>query len=231
MKKAPGLASVVVAGFALLLGACSEMAPRQPQTMEFKPDQRLAGLAVATFAGGCFWCVESGFEKVPGVREAVSGYTGGTLVGPSYREVAAGGTGHVEAVQVYYNPETITFEGLLEAYWRMTNPTDSGGQFTDRGDEYRPVIFYHNEDQKTAAKKARNALDRARRYMRPLTVEIKPAAVFYAAEEYHQDYYKKNPIRYHLYTHNSGRYQFVESVWKDDVEINWMRYRPGAPAQ
>ncbi|MEX2644454.1 MAG: peptide-methionine (S)-S-oxide reductase MsrA [Acetobacterales bacterium] len=183
---------------------------------------------VATFAGGCFWCVEAGFEKVPGVVEAVSGYAGGTEPNPGYEQVAGGRTGHTEAVQVWYDPAKITYEGLLQALWRMMDPTDSRGQFVDRGKQYRPAIFWHDGDQKAAAEKSLRALEDSGRYERPLTIEVVPFDRFWEAEEYHQDYYKKNPLRYEFYTFNSGRYQFIDRIWGKDRELDYSKYRPAA---
>jgi len=182
--------------------------------------------AVATFAGGCFWCVENGFEKLPGVRDAVSGYTGGKVENPTYEQVSAGGTGHTEAVQVHYDPAVITYEGLLQGFWRMMDPTDGDGQFVDRGSQYRPGIFYHDADQKSAAERSRDELTKSSRFEKPIKVEIVPLERFYVAEDYHQDYYKKNPIRYQVYTYNSGRYQFVEKAWGEDLAVDYSKYRP-----
>ncbi|MES9906540.1 MAG: peptide-methionine (R)-S-oxide reductase MsrB [Sedimenticola sp.] len=182
-------------------------------------------LPVATFAGGCFWCVESGFEQLPGVYEAISGYSGGGDKNPSYRRVAAGGTGHTEAVQVYYDPKIISYSGLLQGLWRMMDPTDSGGQFADRGSQYRPAIFYHNAEQKKQAEAARDKLTADGRYKKPVTIEIVPFTQFYDAEEHHQDYYRKNPIRYNFYTSNSGRYQFVDEVWGEDRNVDFTRFK------
>jgi peptide methionine sulfoxide reductase msrA/msrB len=183
-------------------------------------------LAIATFAGGCFWCVEEAYEKVPGVVEAVSGYSGGDEIDPNYQQVAGGHTGHTEAVQVYYDPKVITYEGLLQALWRTANPTDAEGQYVDRGKQYRPAIFYHNEAEKQAAESSVMALETSGRYDAPVVIEIVPFKAFYEAEEYHQDYYQKNPLRYKLYTFNSGRYQFIEEVWGDDQTVDYSRYRP-----
>jgi len=168
---------------------------------------------IATFAGGCFWCVESGFEKLAGVHEVISGYTGGHMKNPTYEQVSSGGTGHVEAVQVYYDPKLISYKALVESFWRQINPTDNGGQFADRGKQYRPVIFYHNEIQKKIAEKSRAALEASGRFDRPIATEIKPFEQFSPAEDYHQDYHKKNPLRYKLYRHNSGRDEFLEKTW------------------
>lgn len=172
-------------------------------------------VAKATFAGGCFWCMEPPFEKLPGVLEVVSGYAGGEKKNPTYHEVSAGGTGHVEAVQITYDPKRISFEKLLEVYWRQINPTDSGGQFVDRGSQYRPVIFYLNDRQKNLALKSKRDLEQSKRFSKPITVEILPFKNFYPAEDYHQDYYKKNKVRYKFYRWNSGRDQYLETIWKD----------------
>lgn len=183
-------------------------------------------LAIATFAGGCFWCVEEAFEKVPGVVAAVSGYSGGVEINPTYQQVAGGHTSHTEAVHVYYDPRVITYKGLLQTLWRTANPTDAEGQYVDRGRQYRPAIFYHDQEQKLAAEASVKELAESGRYDDPVVIEIVPFKVFYDAEEYHQDYYQKNPLRYQLYTFNSGRYQFIEKVWGDDQPVDYSRYRP-----
>lgn len=215
-------------GFLLLAGAlvgCQAGAVGESSTdTQYAPDD--PSLKVATFAGGCFWCVESGFEKIPGVVEAVSGYTGGHTENPTYEEVSSGSTGHTESVQVYYDPAKITYEGLLQGFWRFMNPTDANGQFVDRGNQYRPAIFYHNAEQKRIAEASKKALDESGRYDKPVVIEIVPFKVFYPAEKYHQDYYKKNPIRYKIYTFNSGRYQFIDKVWGDDQHIDFSKYAP-----
>ncbi|MDP4788880.1 MAG: peptide-methionine (R)-S-oxide reductase MsrB [Haliea sp.] len=187
-------------------------------------------LAVATFAGGCFWCVEEGFQKIPGVVEAVSGYSGGSESNPSYKQVAGGQTGHTEAVQVYYDPAIITYQGLLEGFWRFMDPTDQEGQFVDRGRQYRPVIYFHNTEQKRIAQASRDALQASARYEKPVVIEISPFGVFYAAEGYHQNYASKNPVRYKYYTFNSGRYQFIDSVWGDEQHLDFNRFRPQTAA-
>ncbi|MBF0469750.1 MAG: peptide-methionine (R)-S-oxide reductase MsrB [Gammaproteobacteria bacterium] len=180
--------------------------------------------AVATFAGGCFWCVESGFEKVPGVGDVISGYAGGETENPTYAEVSAGGSGHLEVVQVHYDPEKIDYRTLLDYFWRQIDPTDIGGQFVDRGSQYRPAIFYHNSMQKQAAEASRRELNESGRYSQPVTIEILPFTKFYSAEEYHQDYYKKNPVRYKFYRFNSGRDSYLEKVWGEDLH-----FQPKAP--
>jgi peptide methionine sulfoxide reductase msrA/msrB len=194
------------------------------QTSGYAPND--PSLAVATFAGGCFWCVESGFEALPGVVEAVSGYSGGPETNPTYQQVAGGRTGHTEAVQVYYDPDVITYEGLLQGLWRMMDPTDANGQFVDRGAQYRPGIFYHSPEQQALASAAKQALIEEDRYDDPVIIEIQPFEAFYDAEEYHQDYHTENPIRYKFYTHNSGRYQFIDTVWGDDRYIDYSKFRP-----
>jgi len=173
------------------------------------------GLKVATFAGGCFWCTESDFEKINGVKDAVSGYTGGHQIDPSYREVSMGGTGHTEAIQVYYDPMVVTYEELLNVFWRHINPTDAGGQFVDRGSQYRSEIFYHNEDQKMLAMASKKALSESMVFDKPIVTPITKLGKFYPAEKYHQDYYKKSKVRYKFYRAGSGRDQFLKKSWKN----------------
>jgi peptide methionine sulfoxide reductase msrA/msrB len=170
---------------------------------------------IATFAGGCFWCTESDFEKVPGVVKVISGYAGGKKENPTYQEVSSGTTGHVEAVQVYFNPSKITYAELLDYFWRHIDPTDAGGQFVDRGSQYRSVIFYQGEEQKRLAEESREKLAQSGIFDKPIATEIVRFTNFYAAEDYHQDYYKKNPLRYKYYRWGSGRDQFLEKVWTD----------------
>ncbi len=184
-----------------------------------------AKYAVATFAGGCFWCVESDFEKLPGVVEVISGYSGGHVPNPTYKQVSAGGTGHTEAVQVYYDPEQISYEGLLESLWRQVDPTDAEGQFVDRGRQYRPAVFYHDEAQNRAAEHSLEKLDKSGRYSQPVTLAIVPFERFHKAEEYHQNYYKKNPIRYKLYRLGSGRDQYLEKTWGKELHIDPRKYQ------
>jgi peptide methionine sulfoxide reductase msrA/msrB len=172
----------------------------------------------ATFAGGCFWCTEADFEKLPGVVKVISGYTGGTKENPTYEEVSSGTTGHVEAIQVYYDPSKITYEELLGYFWKHVDPTDSGGQFVDRGLQYGSVIFYHDEEQKRLAEKSKEALEKSKRFNKPVVTEIIKFNKFYEAEGYHQDYYKKHSIKYSYYRHGSGRDQFLGTVWGKDLE-------------
>ncbi|HSA79131.1 MAG TPA: peptide-methionine (S)-S-oxide reductase MsrA [Nitrospirota bacterium] len=170
-------------------------------------------LEKAIFAGGCFWCMVPPFEKLDGVREVISGYTGGHKVNPTYEEVSSGTTGHVEAVEVTYDTTKVTYEKLLDVFWRQINPTDAGGQFVDRGSSYKSAIFYNNEEQKKLAEKSKKELERSGRFDKPIVTEIRPAGPFYRAEEYHQDYWKKNPIRYKFYRYNSGRDQYLGKIW------------------
>jgi len=169
----------------------------------------------ATFAGGCFWCTESDFQKVDGVIEVVSGYTGGKEKNPTYYEVASGTTGHAECVQVTYDPGKVSYERLLEIFWRHIDPTDSGGQFVDRGSQYRPAIFYHYKEQKAAAEKSKKVIDASEKFNKPVVVGIVKLEKFYPAEDYHQDFYKKSPVRYNRYRSNSGRDQFLDRIWSE----------------
>ncbi len=177
-------------------------------------------LEKATFAGGCFWCMVPPFEKLDGVKEVISGYTGGQKVNPTYEEVSSGKTGHEEAVEVIYDPAKVTYEKLLDVFWRQINPTDADGQFVDRGSSYTSAIFYHNEEQKRIAEQSKKGLEQSGRFDKPVVTEIRPAGPFYRAEGYHQDYWKKNPVRYKFYRYNSGRDQYLAKVWGKDKAMN-----------
>lgn len=168
-------------------------------------------LPVATLAGGCFWCVESDFRKLPGVVKVVSGYAGGHGPNPTYENYAA--KGYVEAVQVYYDPQKLTYQQILDYFWRHIDPTDAGGQFVDRGPQYRSVIYYHDEEQKRLAEESKQALARSGPFIKPIVTEIVKFTNFYPAEDYHQDYAHKNPVRYKYYRWNSGRDQFLQKTW------------------
>ncbi|WP_394708046.1 peptide-methionine (R)-S-oxide reductase MsrB [uncultured Desulfosarcina sp.] len=172
----------------------------------------------AVFAGGCFWCTESDFEKANGVIQVVSGYTGGRVENPTYKQVSAGGTGHVEAVKVIYEPDKISYRQLLDVFWHHVDPTDAGGQFVDRGDQYRSVIFYANDEERQIAEASKKALAASGRFDRPIVTDILPLGPFYEAEDYHQDYYKKNPIRYNWYRSGSGRDKFLEMTWAGEAK-------------
>lgn len=169
---------------------------------------------LATFAGGCFWCMVSPFEEQPGVYGIVSGYTGGHTENPTYEEVCSDTTGHYEAVQITFNPDVMPYETLLEQYWQQIDPTDSGGQFNDRGQSYRTAIFYHNEKQQRLAEESKQALAESGRFQKEIVTEILPAAPFYVAEEKHQQYHRKNPFHYNLYKEGSGRARFIRENWK-----------------
>jgi len=166
----------------------------------------------AIFAGGCFWCLEADFDKIPGVIKTVSGYTGGVTQNPTYKAVSNGGTGHVEAVEVYYNPSKINYSELLNYFWHHIDPTDAKGQFCDKGKQYRSAIFYQNEQQKKLAQSSKQALIDSGQFKQVATL-ILPASTFYPAEFYHQDYYKKNPIRYKFYRYTCGRDKKIKEVW------------------
>ena len=180
----------------------------QENKKELKPP-----IEIATFAGGCFWCVESVFEKVKGVKKVISGFAGGQKKHPSYKEVSHGQTNHVEAIQISFHPQKVSYKTLLDIYWKNINPTDSKGQFVDRGPQYRPLIFYHNETQKQDAEKSKQDLSKNGVFKKPITTEIIPYSTFFPAEEYHQDYYKKNPVRYWFYRSRSGRDTFLKQTW------------------
>ncbi len=178
----------------------------------------------ATLAGGCFWCMEHPFEKLEGVLDVVSGYTGGDEKNPTYEEVSSGQTGHVEAVQVIFDPLKTTYSEILDVFWRKIDPTDPGGQFVDRGPQYITAIFYHNEEQKALAEKSKAELGKSGRYKKPIVTEIISASKFYKAEDYHQDYYKRNPMRYKYYRHSSGRDQYLKKVWGNKMKTEGLKY-------
>ena len=173
-------------------------------------------LAKATFAGGCFWCMEPPFDKLEGVVSTTSGYTGGRKSEPTYREVVAGGTGHAEAVQVLYDPKKITYAELLEVFWRNIDPTTPNRQFCDRGQQYRTAVFYHDPEQKRLAVESKQRIESSKKLDRPIVTELTEASAFWPAEEYHQDYYKKKPVRYKFYRHRCGRDQRLKELWGDD---------------
>ncbi len=177
--------------------------------------------AVATFAGGCFWCMELPFEELPGVSAVVSGYTGGSTDFPTYKQVCTGTTGHTEAVQIHYDPSRVDYATLLEVFWRQVDPTDLGGQFVDRGSQYRPEIFFHDAEQKKVAEASKAALDASGRLDGPVVVAITPFELFYEAEEYHQDYYDKSPSNYKRYRTGSGRDRFLDKTWGADREVKF----------
>jgi methionine-S-sulfoxide reductase len=181
------------------------------------PETAKEDLAVATFAAGCFWCTESDFDKVEGVIATVSGFMGGQAKNPTYEEVGRGGTGHTEVVRVTYDPKRVTYERLLDQYWHNVDLVDGSGQFCDRGDQYRPVIFAHTDEQRRLAETSKAALAQSGRFQKPIAVTIESASDFTAAEEYHQDYYKKNSLRYRYYRWGCGRDARLKELWGTDA--------------
>lgn len=179
----------------------------------------------ATFAGGCFWCMVAPFEELPGIIKVESGYTGGHTENPTYEEVCSDTTGHVEAVQITYNPEIFPYEKLLELFWQQIDPTDEGGQFYDRGHSYQTAIFYHTEEQRVQAEASKAKLAESGRFSKPIVTPILPAKPFYAAEEYHQDYHKKNPSHYKRYRKGSGRDAYLEQVWAPEKNSGELKQR------
>ncbi|MGI8314870.1 peptide-methionine (S)-S-oxide reductase MsrA [Halobacillus mangrovi] len=215
----------IIAGVLVLIGvfvipeAYAYLTKRNYESEAVSEEDVPEGYEVATFAGGCFWCMEPPYEKLDGIYEVISGYTGGDTENPTYEEVSAGGTGHIEAVQVYYDPGKITYEQLLDVFWRQINPTDDEGQFVDRGYQYTTAIFYHSEAQKMKAEQSKKALSESGRFDKEIVTPIREAEEFYRAEEYHQDYYKKNEFRYKFYRGNSGRDDYLEKKWGEDREL------------
>lgn len=195
----------------LILGCSTAESQKEDVSMSSKDTT----LETATFAGGCFWCMEPPFEKLDGVVDVVAGYTGGKTANPTYEEVTSGTTGHYEAIQVVYDPRKITYEGLLDVFWRQIDPTDAGGSFVDRGSQYRSAIFYHNDEQKVLAEVSRDRLENSKIYDKPIATQILKFQTFYEAEGYHQDYHKKNPSRYKNYRIGSGRDQYIKKMWEE----------------
>ncbi|MEW6115462.1 MAG: peptide-methionine (S)-S-oxide reductase MsrA [Nitrospirota bacterium] len=174
-------------------------------------------LEKATFAGGCFWCMESPFDKLRGVISTTVGYTGGHTENPTYEEVSTGTTGHAEAIEIVYDPAQVPYTELLDAFWKLIDPTTRNQQFADRGSQYRTAIFYHNEEQRRLAEASKERLEKSGKFNRPIVTEIVPASKFYPAEEYHQDYYRKNPFQYKMYLSGSGREEFIFRTWGKDA--------------
>lgn len=175
--------------------------------------QKTSRTEKATFAGGCFWCMEPPFDKLEGVLSTTSGYTGGNKKDPTYEEVSAGWTGHAEAVQIVYDPAKISYAKLLEVFWHNIDPTTPNRQFCDAGNQYRTAVFYHNEAQRKLAENSKLALANSKPFKGPVVTEITAAATFYPAEDYHQNYYEKNPVRYKLYRYNCGRDRRLKELW------------------
>jgi peptide methionine sulfoxide reductase msrA/msrB len=213
----------ILSGVLLLTGllalgtACGrETAAKQNEPAKSEIDKETR---VATFAGGCFWCMESPFEKIDGVLGVTAGYTGGEGENPTYQEVSRGTTGHMEAVQVWYDPSKVTYAAILDTFWRQIDPTDAGGQFADRGSQYLTAILYHDEEQRQIAEESKRELELSGRFDKPIATRILPAGPFYPAEEYHQDYYLKNPVHYESYRRGSGREGYIEKVWGEKEQM------------
>ena len=198
----------ILAVAVLALAGSGGAAQQEPSTMQPKDGQ-----AVATFAGGCFWCMEPPFDKLAGVVSTTSGYTGGRTENPTYEQVSTGRTGHTEAVEVVYDPRTVTYAQLLEVFWRNIDPYDASGQFCDKGQQYTAAIFYGSPEEKRAADLSKEMLERSGRVEGRIVTQILPAAPFYPAEDYHQHYYKKNPVKYKFYRWNCGRDKRLQQVW------------------
>jgi peptide-methionine (S)-S-oxide reductase len=204
---AVGLGAVTVLALAL---TARQPGVRAAGTAQPSPSP---GLARATFAGGCFWCMEPPYEKLPGVVEVVSGYIGGARPDPTYEEVSSGGTGHLEAVQVVYDPARVSYAKLLEVFWRNIDPTTPHRQFCDVGEQYGTAIFYEGDEQRRQAEASKAEVERTKPFPQPIVTPLRAAGVFYRAEAYHQDYYKKNPVRYRVYRYNCGRDQRLKQLW------------------
>jgi peptide-methionine (S)-S-oxide reductase len=197
----------IILGFTALIGGSMTIPPQWSLAAEESQN------AKATFAGGCFWCMEEVYENVEGVISVISGYTGGQLANPTYEQVSAGGTGHAESVEVVYDPDKVTYQHLLKVFWRNIDPTTPNAQFCDHGSQYRSAIFYHDETQKRLIDESKQAVESSKSFPQPIVTEILPTSIFYPAEDYHQDFYKKNPVRYKFYKWNCGRSQRLEQLW------------------
>lgn len=216
----------IYAGLILIIGVflLAKLLPENTNKFSYKKPAIIPTKATSTnkniaiLAGGCFWCMEHPFEDLPGVTQAISGYTGGKKKNPTYKQVASGQTSHLEAVQIHFDPEKISYADILEVYWRNVNPTDNGGQFVDRGDQYRTGIFYTSEEQKKIAEKSKNKLIKSGRFQKKIVTPIIEAKPFYKAEEYHQDFFKKSYIRYKIYRAGSGRDEYINKLWGKDRE-------------
>lgn len=189
----------------------------------------LAGEATAYFAGGCFWCTEADFEKLDGVRDAISGYAGGKEANPTYQQVSSGQTGHTETVKVIYDPDVVSYDNLLSWFWQHIDPTDAGGQFVDRGRQYRSAVFYQNDAEKAAAEASRQALADSGRFDKPVVTEITRLEAFWPAEDYHQNYHVTHSLKYKYYRYRSGRDQFLEKHWQNPDQRSWQTSQLGQP--
>jgi peptide methionine sulfoxide reductase msrA/msrB len=189
-----------------------------PENGNKSSDIPAQNLQIATFAGGCFWCMQAAFDKAKGVVFTAVGYTGGHKENPTYEDVCSGKTGHTEAVEILYNPSLVSYQELLDIFWKNIEPTRLNRQFVDFGTQYRTAIFYHNEEQRRLAQASKEKLEKPGKFYKPIVTEIKPASTFYKAEEHHQQYYKKNPIRYEFYEAHSGRSQYLKTIWSSEAK-------------
>ncbi len=212
--KSRSILFAIVATFSLTVVTAANWSHSRPVARVVQAD---AKLEAAVFAGGCFWCVEANFEKVDGVVEVLSGYTGGHTIDPTYQEVCNEGTGHLESVKVTYDANQVTFNDLLEVFWRTVDPTDAGGQFVDRGESYTSAIFVASDQQRQLAEASKQRLEESKRFDRPIVTPIRDAEKFYVAEDYHQDYYLTNPMHYKAYRYGSGRDQFIAKAWGSEA--------------
>ncbi len=206
---------LLASALALALAVAVVAWPNRSSAAAEKPAVPAGGLAVATFAGGCFWCMEPPFDKIDGVIDTTSGYTGGTKKNPTYEEVSSGETGHTEALQVRYDPKKVTYEKLLDTFWHNIDPVTQNAQFCDRGTQYRSAIFYQDEAQMQAALASKQALEAGAKLPAKIVTQIVAASVFWPAEQYHQDYYQKNPVRYNFYRQGCGRDRRLKQLWGD----------------
>lgn len=214
MKTKFKFAFFAIAAVAVLASFVGNADSNMPKTKTSK------GYEVATLAGGCFWCTESDLEKLPGVLDVVSGYAGGNVDNPTYKQVSSGKTGHIEVIEVKYDPKTVNYEQVLDQFFRHIDPTDDQGSFVDRGRHYRPAIFYHTDQQKQIAESFIAEIDALRIYKKPLKTELIKFTKFWPAEDYHQDYYKRNKVRYNYYRYASGRDQYLDDIFGDEREEN-----------
>lgn len=218
MNKTPVIGTIFALAVGSMLAAVLWTLSAHAQPQQQLAAEKAGQVAVATFGGGCFWCMEPPFDALPGVISTVSGYTGGKSANPTYEQVSAGGTGHAEVVQVRYDPATISYEKLLQVFWRNIDPVAPDRQFCDSGSQYRSAIFYHDAEQRGLAERSKTALEKSARFDRPIVTQIVPASEFYAAEEYHQDYYVKNPLRYKYYRTSCGRDRRLKELWGERSE-------------
>lgn len=202
-----------ISGLVVAVLAAGVVGLEAQTSSQAKTEGAIAKLDVATFGSGCFWCTESDFDQVKGVVTTISGYMGGKTLNPTYKSVSAGGTGHVEVLQVTFDPSQVSYKTLLDYYWRHTDVVDGGGQFCDRGDQYRPVIFVHTPEQRQLAVEGKADLEKSGRFSKPIAVQIVDASTFTPAEDYHQNYYEKNPLKYRYYRYSCGRDARIRQLW------------------